>query len=121
MAITWPAGVRKKTLKPGYKPSGARNLIETQMERGHKLRRVATGTPEIHKCRLRLPTSELDLLETWLKDTNPAGAQLFTFPHPRTGIDHECQFVPKDGAAIDPNIAPGENWFVDFEIRIYPN
>lgn len=123
MAIAWPSGVRTKIRVDDYDPSPPQNLTESPMERGQKLRVVATGTPEIHKCSLRLPTSELSLLEAWIAPSgaNPYGAQRFTFPHPRTGIDHECQFVPQDRKAFDYTPAPGKNWFVKIDLRIYPN
>lgn len=119
----WPVGVRTKVLIQNYQALPAKQVIESEMERGHKLRRTATGTPEEHSIRLRLPEAEFLTFENWFKDTggNPAGTLQFLFPHPRTHLPRTVQIIPQDGRAYSPSVAPGLNWFVDLNLRIYPS
>lgn len=114
--------MRTRVLEQNYQPLPPKQLVETEMERGHKLRRTATGTPEEHTIRLRLPLSEFTTFEGWFKDTgaNPAGALQFKFPHPRTLAEKTVQIIPQDRRPYTPSKAPGQNWFVDMTIRIYP-
>ena len=118
----WPATVRTRVLEQNYQFQPAKQLVESEMERGHKLRRTATGTPEEHTIRLRLPLSEFQTFEDWFKDDggNPGGASQFSFPHPRTQDPKTVQIIPQDGRPFVPSLAPGLNWFVDLTIRIYP-
>lgn len=118
--VAWPVSVRTKTLQESYTPLPPKALTESSMERGHKLRRSATGTPEEHKIRLRLPTAEFADLETWFEQTNPVGSLEFYFPHPRTRQMRRCQIIPQDKRPYLPSKAPGQNWYIDMTLRIYP-
>ena len=118
--VAWPAGVPKKSRRDGFAVKPPRTLLRSEMERGHKTRRVATGTPREYRIRIRMSWAELDLFETWYETTNGHGALPFLFPHPRTQVDKTCGFIPdNDGRAYALTPHTGRYWFVEFDMELF--
>lgn len=120
MTASWPATVPDKVRRDGYEFTPANELLESEMERGHKLRRIASGTPEIHKCRIRVSWAQLQAFTDWLNVTLAGGSLPFLFPHPITRAQKTCQFIPDQGVPYKASPQPGRHWFLDFSIRVYP-
>ena len=120
MTIAWPENVPTHVRKSGYQLLPPETLLESEMERGHKLRRLATGTPEIHTCPIRMTYGQLESFETWLSDINPAGSLRFNFPHPITKAQRPAQIIPEDGRPYQLSPMPGRHWLVTIKLRLYP-
>lgn len=116
----WPENVPTNILKDGFDPILPNTFLESEMERGHKLREISTGTPEIFKFKQRLTHTQLALLNTWREGDLRASGGLFLFPHPINKSVKTCQIIPIEGAPYKYSLAAGANWFVNWHIRVYP-
>lgn len=117
--VRWPQLVPWTPLRAGFAAPSRKNLIRTQMERGAKQRRVATGTPHILPVNFRFKREEYQRFLHWFENDLAGGVLEFYWFHPDDGRMVIAGFVAKEGQAFKAQPAPAGARIVsaEFEIR----
>ena len=121
MAVPWPPGVPTTLLRQGFGHTPPDNLLRSDMERGHKQRRTATGTPERVSGALRLKAADYLTFKSFVETDLVSGSLRFDFPHPDTAVSHECRFVAENRIPYSVSRLAAGARLVTFTLEIFPN
>ena len=115
----WPPGL-PQTVQQGYTESVGMNILRSPMDAGPAKMRKRSNKPSILSVSFILTTSQVETLETFVKDTTK-GIYRFGFPHPRTLSQVEVRIIPgQDGVYYTLNYLAPDFYSVSLQLEILP-
>jgi hypothetical protein len=114
---TWPGTLPAKPLDEGYSEDVPNTLVRTEMDAGPaKVRRRFTAGVRKFNVSFILTTAQIATLDTFFVTDTNAGADQFTWDHPRTEVTGSFRFIspPKYSSA------GGTHWKVSFQLEKLP-